>query len=103
MLKLIRATLLVASVAASAAHALPVYSSRFVDDKSGYVVQVRDVGGALRLSGRHPESGATFRLKVSTAGRVVGEWNGKPVDYVLGAGRSDVELAQATAAAAGAR
>lgn len=100
MSKLIRSTMLVLAFTATATGALPTNGSRFVDEKSGYVVETRDTGAGLRISGRHPETGKTFKVKVSRAGRVVGEWNGKPVDYVMGT-RSDVQLAAASAASAG--
>lgn len=101
MLKLIRSTMLVLALTATAASALPTNGSRYVDEKSGYVVETRDTGAWLRITGRHPETGKTFKVKVSRAGRVVGDWNGKPVDYVMGATRSDMQLAAATASAGG--
>lgn len=101
MLKLVRTTMLALAFTATAAGAFPHYSSRYVDDKSGYVVETRDVGGWLRVSGRHPESGKTFKVKVSPAGRVVGTWDGHPVDYVMGSGAASLQLAQAAAANAG--
>lgn len=100
MLKLVRAAAVLLGLTATAAGALPMYSSRYVDDKSGYVVETRDGGGWLHVSGRHPDSGASFKVKVSRAGRVVGTWNGKAVDYVIG-DKPDVQLAQAAAAAGG--
>lgn len=103
MLKFARTALLAFGLAATAATALPLGSTRYVDEKSGYVVETRDVGGWLRISGRHPETGKTFRVKVSKSGRVVGIWDGKAVDYVMGDTPSDVQLAQASAAGAGAR
>lgn len=101
MSKLIRSTMLALAFTATAAGALPTNGSRYVDEKSGYVVETRDTGGGLRISGRHPETGKTFKVKVSRAGRVVGEWNGKPVDYVMGTTRADMQLAAASAASAG--
>lgn len=101
MLKLVRSTMLALAFTATAAGAFPNYSSRYVDDKSGYVVETRDIGGWLRIAGRHPENGKTFKVKVSPAGRVVGTWNGKAIDYVMGTRATDVQLAQAAAANAG--
>ncbi|MDO9488507.1 MAG: hypothetical protein Q7J32_09060 [Sphingomonadaceae bacterium] len=103
MLKLVRTTMLALAFTATAAGAFPSYSSRYLDDKSGYLVETRDVGGWLRIAGRHPESGKTFKVKVSPAGRVVGTWDGKAVDYVMGAKSTDVQLAQAAATSAGGR
>jgi hypothetical protein len=103
MLKLVRSTMLALAFTATAAGAFPTYASRYVDDKSGYVVETRDVGGWLRVAGRHPETGKTFKVKVSPAGRVVGTWDGKAIDYVMGAKAAKVELAQTASASAGGR
>lgn len=100
MFKFARTALLALAFTATAATALPLSSDRYVDEKSGYVVETRDVGGWLRISGRHPESGKTFRVKVSKAGRVVGTWNGKAIDYVMNEASSDVQIAEAAASSA---
>lgn len=102
MLKLVRSAMLALAFTATAAGAFPTYASRYVD-KSGYVVETRDAGGWLRVSGRHPESGKTFKVKVSPAGRVVGMWDGKPVDYVIDDEPAKVQLSQAAATSAGGR
>lgn len=102
MSKLVRSAMLALAFTATAAGAFPNYASRYVD-KSGYVVEARDAGGWLRVSGHHPESGKSFKVKVSPAGRVVGTWDGKPVDYVMDGERTQVALAQSAAASAGAR
>lgn len=88
--------------ASSAAMAAPGFTDRFVDAKSGYVVETREVGSWLKLKGRHPDSGSTFRLKLSASGRVTGQWDGKPVDYRLGDKAPDVGLAARDAYPAGA-
>lgn len=88
--------------ASSAAMAAPGFTDRFVDAKSGYVVESREVGSWLKLKGRHPESGSTFRLKLSSSGRVTGQWDGRPVDYRLGDKTPDVGLAARDAYPAGA-
>lgn len=103
MIKLARLSILAAGLVAAAAGAYPTMSSRFVHDASGYVVETRDLGGSLRISGRHPETGKTFKVKVSGNGHIVGTWEGRPVDYVLGAARSDVQMARAAAAGAAAK
>ncbi|MFC3712167.1 hypothetical protein ACFOMD_06280 [Sphingoaurantiacus capsulatus] len=104
MFQTARLALLALAFTANAATALPLGSTRYVDEKSGYVVETRDVGGWLRISGRHPDTGKTFRVKVSKGGRVVGTWDGKAIDYVMGTAPSDVQLAEAaTASGAGAR
>lgn len=81
------------------ASALPLYKDRFVDAKSGYIVERQDVGSWMKLTGRHPATGSTFRLKVSRHGRVTGLWDGRPVDFVVGDKSADVQLAKADAAA----
>lgn len=101
MLKLVRTTMLALAFTATAAGAFPTYSSRYTDDKSGYVVETRDVGGWLRVAGHHPETGKTFKVKVSPAGRIIGTWDGKAVDYVMGAKSTSVQIAQAASASAG--
>ena len=80
------------------ASALPLFKDRFVDAKSGYIVESQHAGSWMKLAGRHPETGSTFRLKVSRQGRVTGLWEGRPVDFVLDEKSAHVQLAEATAA-----
>lgn len=87
--------LLLVSIGASA---LPLYKDRFVDAKSGYIVESQHVGSSMKLTGKHPTTGSTFRLKVSRQGRVTGLWDGRTVDFVLGAKPADIQLAGADAA-----
>ncbi len=80
------------------ASALPLYKDRFVDAKSGYIVESHHVGSSMKLIGKHPTTGSTFRLKVSQQGRVTGLWDGRTIDFVLGAKPADVQLARTDAA-----
>lgn len=94
MLKtLMLATALIASTAATALP-FPV-TDRFVDDKSGYVVTVHDLGSKMRLRGRHPTTGQTFNIAVSRSGKVRGTFEGKPVAFVMGATSNTEQLATA--------
>ena len=83
-------------LASTGASALPLYKDRFVDAKSGYIVESQEAGSWMKLTGRHPDRGSTFRLKVSRQGRVTGLWEGRAVDFVLGARPTDVQLAEAS-------
>lgn len=91
---------LIIGTAATSAGANPLHRDRFVDAKSGYVVETREIGGTLRITGRHPQSGRTFALKVLSHDRVTGTWNGRPVSFRLG---EDPNVELATAAPAGAK
>lgn len=69
---------------AMAAGPLETRQFRFVEKETGYrVVGRRAVNGDLHLRGKHPETGETFRLVVDDEGHVVGQFEGRPVDYVL--------------------
>lgn len=97
-----RSAMLGLVVIASGASALPLYRDRFVHEKSGYVVETQEVGTGMKLTGRHPVTGSTFRLKVSRSGKVTGLWNGRPVEFVLDKTATDVQLAKASIEGAGA-
>lgn len=101
MRNFLRSAALAILLVSTGASALPLFKDRFVDAKTGYIVESQDSGSWMKLSGRHPETGATFRLKVSRAGKVTGLWNGRPVAFVLGAKPSEVELAAASVEASG--
>lgn len=98
MRNFIRSAILSLVVVSAGTSALPMFKSRFVDAKSGYIVESQDVGSWMKVSGRHPATGSTFRLKVSRHGRVTGLWDGRPVDFVLGDKSADVQLANVDAA-----
>ena len=92
--------LLIALSAPSAALADMPFSDRFVHDKSGYIVESRKVGASLKVTGRHPETGKTFALKVSRGGQVSGVWDGRQVAFKIGGASQTAELAAAVGAGA---
>jgi len=92
-------TLLAGTIAISGASASPLAIDRFVHEKSGYVVETREVGSWLKVTGRHPQTGKTFALKVARSGRVSGVWEGRPVAFRVGETPPPVELAAAGAGA----
>jgi hypothetical protein len=98
MRNLIRSGIFGLVLVSAGTSALPLYKDRFVDAKSGYIVESQEVGSWMKLAGRHPATGSTFRLKVSRHGRVTGLWDGRPVDFVLDDKSADVQLAEAAAA-----
>ena len=72
---------------APAALAAPIETGRvhYVEETTGYTVHGRrSAAGTLYLTGAHPETGATFDLRVSRSGHVTGEFAGQPVDYMVG-------------------
>jgi len=67
---------------AAPATALPL-ATKFVHAETGYVIRVVDTGSRQIISGRHPTSGESFRLRVLDR-QVSGNWNGRPVSFRLG-------------------
>ena len=92
-MKILKTAALLLLLAGTAAQAEPYVTDRFVDAKSGYVVDVDRAGDRMLLNGRHPATGATFRLRVSSAGNVTGVWDGKRIDYKMASNRAPNELA----------
>lgn len=92
----IRSAMIGLTLSSTLAGAMPLYRDHFVHEKSGYVVDTRTVGGTMRLTGRHPTTGATFKLKVLASGRVTGSWNGAPVNFVMNQAKSPAEFDMAS-------
>ena len=76
------------AVAALAVFAVPVAAEahgsnrdRFTHEATGYDVRTRSNGREMCLEGRNPETGQTFSLHLSAAGRVTGTFEGREVDY----------------------
>lgn len=90
------ASLLTAAVPAAAAGPLETTRFSFTEPQSGYDVRARrNAAGTMYLHGEHPQTGETFKLRVSSAGRVTGEFAGRDVDYMLGEGQAATLLAAA--------
>lgn len=71
------------TMASTAAHAQSFSMDNFVHESSGYVVRTRSVGGTMHLKGKHPVTGATFKLVVSPSGKVRGNWQGQPIEFAM--------------------
>lgn len=76
------AAVLVASTSIAHAHHYP-RSDHFKHEATGYIVHSRSSGDTLILSGRHPVTGATFKVKATEAGRITGTWEGRRIDFVM--------------------
>ena len=81
------------AMASTGAVALPLQTDSFVHEKTGYVVYTRTVGEVMYLRGKHPVTGETFRLKVSSSGRTSGTFAGKPVEMVVRDGTTEAQVA----------
>lgn len=73
--------------AATAAIASPLSPSDHFN-QAGYAVDVRHNGETMVLTGRNPDTKATFRISVDAANHVTGTWNGQPINYVMASGGS---------------
>ena len=81
------------AMGSTAAQALPLQTDSFVHDKTGYVVHTRTIGEVMYLRGKHPVTGETFKLKVSSSGRTSGTFAGKPVEMVVRDGEGETQVA----------